>query len=235
MAKMSNRRRIVLIIVGVIAFCCVAFLAFAFIRAGIASLAGWTPTPTRTATVTRTPTFTETPKPTHTPTFTKTPKPTNTYTPTPVPTDTRTPTYTPTVISPPTDTPTPRLPTSTPTLRPPTDTPIPAPSTDTPVLAPAKVIIVTVNKGDEYVDIRNIGDLAQDLTGWILLSEKGDQACTLAGVLGSGETLRIWAQSKDADKGGYNCGFDTSIWNNSEPDPAVLYNAQGVEVDRKTQ
>jgi hypothetical protein len=92
------------------------------------------------------------------------------------------------------------------------------------------VVIVTVNKQAEYVDIRNDGGAAQDLAGWHLLSERGSQDCPLGGVIQPGETLRIWAM---AGEGGFSCRFDTNIWNNSESDPAVLYDATGREVDRK--
>ena len=47
------------------------------------------------------------------------------------------------------------------------------------------------------------------------------------------EMLRIWAMAEDAGQGGYNCGFGDNIWNNDEPDPAVLVDAAGNEVDRK--
>jgi len=47
------------------------------------------------------------------------------------------------------------------------------------------------------------------------------------------EMLRIWAMAEDAGQGGYNCGFGDNIWNNDEPDPAVLLDAVGNEVDRK--
>ena len=99
--------------------------------------------------------------------------------------------------------------------------------------APAKVVIATVNKKLEYVDIQNVGGIAQSLNGWVLRSEKGSQDCPLGGVLEPGAALRIYAESKDADKGGYNCGFGGPIWNNSDPDPAALLNADGQEVDRK--
>jgi len=92
------------------------------------------------------------------------------------------------------------------------------------------VVIVAVNKSAEYVDIKNIGNVEVVLTGWRLLSEKGNQSCSLSGVLSVGAILRIWAQTGDGT--GYNCGFGNNIWNNSEPDPAVLFNAQGNEVSR---
>jgi competence protein ComEC len=89
-----------------------------------------------------------------------------------------------------------------------------------------------VDKRAEYVDIHNYGDQPQDLTGWVLVSERGNQECPLAGILNPGATLRIWALAEDAHQGGYNCGFDGPIWNNQERDPAVLYNARGQEVSR---
>ena len=70
-----------------------------------------------------------------------------------------------------------------------------------------------------------------NLSGWLLVSEKGNQSCPLSGILKVGETLRIWAMESQGD--GFSCGFNTNIWNNSEPDPAVLYNPQGIEVSRK--
>lgn len=93
--------------------------------------------------------------------------------------------------------------------------------------------ILAVDKRAEFVDIQNTGSQAQDLTGWVLVSEKGNQRCSLGGVIEPGATLRIWAMAKDAGQGGYNCGFGENIWNNSENDPAVLYDGNGAEVVRE--
>lgn len=90
--------------------------------------------------------------------------------------------------------------------------------------------IIEVNKSAEYVDIQNRSTTPVDLTGWKLLSEKGGQSCTLGGIIQSGATLRIYAAS---GQNGFNCNFSKNIWNNSESDPAILFNAQGVQVDRK--
>jgi len=114
-------------------------------------------------------------------------------------------------------------------------TPAPVPAAATPALpAPtgALIHIVAVDKHAEFVDMRNDGDQALDLGGWVLVSEKGDQRCTLGGVLNPGEVLRVWAMAEDAGQGGYNCGFDSSVWNNSEPDPAALYDNAGQLVAR---
>ena len=94
------------------------------------------------------------------------------------------------------------------------------------------IIILAIDKRAEYVDIQNTGSQAQDLTVWVLVSERGNQRCSLGGVIEPGATLRIWAMAEDAGQGGYDCGFGENIWNNSESDPAVLY-ANGMEGERK--
>ena len=115
----------------------------------------------------------------------------------------------------------------------PTSTTLPQATNTPPPAVPGPVIIIAVNKVAEYVDIQNTGTAEVNLTGWTLVSEKGSQACSLGGILGGGQVLRIWALAADSDKGGFNCGFGSNIWNNSEPDPAVLYDASGVEVSRR--
>ena len=119
---------------------------------------------------------------------------------------------------------------------PPADTPVPPTEMPQPTAPPAPtgalIRIIAVDKRAEFVDIRNDGDQPQDLGGWVLVSEKGDQRCTLGGVINPGERLRIWAQAEDAGQGGYNCGFDGSIWNNEESDPAALYDSTGQLVAR---
>jgi micrococcal nuclease len=104
-------------------------------------------------------------------------------------------------------------------------------STPTPEPYSGQLIILTVNKREEWVDIQNVGDYAVDLAGWNLVSERGGQGCPLSGILQAGQVLRIWAMA--AQGPGYSCGYNSPIWNNSESDPAVLYNAQGIEVSRK--
>jgi len=98
------------------------------------------------------------------------------------------------------------------------------------VIDGARLVITQVNKREEWVDIRNIGTQPQDLGGWVLVSEKGNQRCALGGVINAGQTLRIYAMT---GPDGYSCGFGSEIWNNSVSDPAVLYNPQGQEVDRR--
>jgi micrococcal nuclease len=92
------------------------------------------------------------------------------------------------------------------------------------------LVITTVNKEAEFVDVKNKSNAAIDLYGWRLVSEKGSQTCSLSGTIQPNDTLRIHAQTGE---NGFNCNFSKQIWNNSEPDPAVLYNPQGIEISRQ--
>lgn len=117
-----------------------------------------------------------------------------------------------------------------PTAAPPTALPLPTATLPT---AAGQLVITNVNKREEFVDIQNTGGTEVVLDGWTLRSEKGPQDCRLNGVLGPGQSLRIWAMSEDAGQGGFNCNMGSEIWNNSEPDAAVLINPEGAEVSRR--
>jgi hypothetical protein len=146
-------------------------------------------------------------------------------------------TWTPT-FNPMTFTPTPTLPTATPSptfTRVPTETEfvtatlVILPTATIPVVVSGgAIVIVTVDKTDEYVDIQNIG-APVNLNGWLLVSERGNQVCRLNGIIQPKQVLRIWAGTHET---GYSCGFLRTIWTDSQLDPAVLYNPQGKEVSR---
>jgi len=91
--------------------------------------------------------------------------------------------------------------------------------------------ILTVDKEREFVDLVNQADVARDLAGWTLVSEKGDQVCHLSGELAPGGTVRVWALERDRGRGGLNCGLEDPIWNNSELDRALLYSSDGDLID----
>ena len=140
----------------------------------------------------------------------------------------------PTLTSPPTGTaaPTQTAPTATGTALP-TLTPVqPSATASQPPVIPTSggsVLILTVDKPREYVDIQNRTNAAVDLRGWRLVSETGNQSCPLRGTLQPDEVLRIWARRGEP---GFDCRFTFNIWNDNTPDPAVLYNPQGEEVSR---
>ena len=145
------------------------------------------------------------------------------------------------------------IPTSsiTPTSSPaPTRTPLPTSlptrsfETATLVVLPTGINLATgrgvltisgMDKDLEYVDIQNIGYGAVFLSGWTLISEKGEQVCRLSGILQPREVLRVWASTGPVGSKGFSCGFLRRIWSNSELDPAVLYNPDGQEVSRYPQ
>lgn len=116
---------------------------------------------------------------------------------------------------------------------------------------------------DEYVVIKNLGDCVQDISGWVLENAtKGYPSFTfpLGFALFPGEIQRIYTSFPvppgqiveayeylvldPSPSGGfwrmyelYPLRFDYplgDIWDNEEPDTAVLYDAQGEEVSRKS-
>lgn len=92
--------------------------------------------------------------------------------------------------------------------------------------------ITAVDVRAEVVTLHNVQNTAQSLDGWTLVSERGNQRCPLRGTLAAGESVQVWAQSRDVANGGINCGFSEGIWSNSNPDPAVLLDPAGLEVYR---
>ena len=106
-----------------------------------------------------------------------------------------------------------------------------APHTPQPELAllMTDVIIFNVNKAGEFVDLQNTGDAPIDLKGWKLVSELGREECKLTGIIHPYEIVRIFSGK---DQPGFSCGFDKPIWNDKDPDPAILYDPEGTEVAR---
>jgi hypothetical protein len=135
------------------------------------------------------------------------------------------PTSLPTTPGPPTGTQTPTqiVPTAT-------STPIPT-NTNPPATATSgsSMLILTVNKPTEYVELQNTGNGPVNLSGWRLVSETGNQPCVLSGILQPNEVLRIWAGTGNP---GFSCGYSFNIWNDNQSDPAVLYDPQGKEISR---
>lgn len=143
--------------------------------------------------------------------------------PTPFPTLTPSPTESPTATQ--------VIPTATETLIA-TATASPIPTNTSPPATPTSggsVRIVAVDKPAEYVEIQNLSNAEVNLRGWKLVSETGNQSCTLRGNLQPNEVLRVWARRGDP---GFDCGFPINIWNDNASDPAVLYDPQGEEVSR---
>ena len=94
----------------------------------------------------------------------------------------------------------------------------------------------TAGEPDEYVEIQNWGKEPVDLTGWNLVNiTQGYPSFKFPSfVLEPTNTIRIYTNEIHTEWGGFSFGYDQPIWSNKEPDTAVLYNAQGQEVTRKS-
>ena len=94
------------------------------------------------------------------------------------------------------------------------------------------VAISELNKKAEYIVIKNSGASAVDLTGWKIVSVRGNQSFTFpAFSLAAGATVKIGDSAS-------NSGIDFQwldgggTWNNSESDPAELYDSSGQLIDK---
>jgi hypothetical protein len=215
--------KILLAMLFVFLLCCICSVPISVLRFGSRGASTALPSPDGFPTVAGT-------QPTPTSLFdfdfpTLTPFPTLTFSvPTPFPTFTPQPTGSPifTSIAPTATASQTPLPTMTATQPPPTN----PPASPTRVRS---VQIITVNKAEEYVEIRNDTNAPVTLRGWRLVSELGDQSCALRGTLEPDEILRIWSRRGNP---GFDCRLANDIWNDNQVDPAVLYNAEGEEVSR---
>jgi hypothetical protein len=127
------------------------------------------------------------------------------------------------------------LPTPTPT---PTFTPTPTPRpTATPTPPPRAVLRISALRftgQDEYIEIRNDGNLAQDMTGWRVFSEVGAQMYHFPQGfrLSAGDYVRVHSGPAAFSLPPHHLFWTQAyIWNN-EGDVAILLDAQGREVDR---
>lgn len=96
--------------------------------------------------------------------------------------------------------------------------------------------VVYRTESDEYVEITNLGDTSQDLKGWVLkdISEGYPSFTFPSYVLAAGVKIRVYTNEIHSEWGGFSFGYSKAIWNNTDPDWAALYNAQGQEVSRKS-
>ena len=96
--------------------------------------------------------------------------------------------------------------------------------------------VVSQVESDEYVEIKNLGDTAQDITGWVLkdVNDKGQSFKFPSYVLQPGESIRVYTNEIHPEWGGFSFRIGTAIWNNKNPDTAALFDAKGNEVSRKS-
>jgi len=96
--------------------------------------------------------------------------------------------------------------------------------------------LVPYVESDEYVEITNVGDQSQDLTGCLLrdISEGYPSLIFPSYILPPGESIRVYTNEYHPEWGGFSFEYGQAIWHNTEPDVAVLYDNQDNEVSRKS-
>lgn len=92
--------------------------------------------------------------------------------------------------------------------------------------------LVSQVESDEYVEIINLGDEPQDLAGWVLMDiSEGYPSFTFPSyVLAPHAHIRVYTNEIHNEWGGFSFGSGKAVWNNSDPDTAALYDAEGNEV-----
>ena len=96
--------------------------------------------------------------------------------------------------------------------------------------------LVPRSEADEYVEIANLGDSAQDLGGWKLvdISTGTPEFQFPTYVLEPGSAIRVYTNEVHAEWGGFSFGRGTAVWNNSDPDTAALFDSAGELVSSKS-
>lgn len=91
-------------------------------------------------------------------------------------------------------------------------------------------------ESDEYVEITNLGNTSVDLKGWVLKDvADGYPSFTFPSfALQPGKSIRVYTNEVHPEYGGFTFNYGKAIWNNTSPDTAALFNAQGQEMSRKS-
>ena len=90
---------------------------------------------------------------------------------------------------------------------------------------------------DEYVVIKNLSTCYQDLTGWTLknISKPSPSFKFPPYTISPGGIIRVYTDENHPETGGLTFYYGYGdIWSNDKPDIAVLYDALGNEVSRKS-
>lgn len=96
--------------------------------------------------------------------------------------------------------------------------------------------IVPSVESDEYVEITNLGTSSVNLLGWRLvdIDEGYPELVFPSYILNPGQSVRVYTNEIHPEYGGFSFGSGKAVWNNSDPDTAVLYDDQGNEVSRRS-
>lgn len=98
--------------------------------------------------------------------------------------------------------------------------------------ASEQVNIIELDKKAEFIILKNNDDVDLDLTGWKILSVRGEQSFIFPEyILKVDSTVKIGDSDKNSDVDLHWLNGQ-GTWSNSKSDPAELYNAKGELVDR---
>lgn len=88
-------------------------------------------------------------------------------------------------------------------------------------------------EGDEFIEIVNTGTAPGNLSGWrINAGDKGQDFTFPEGTtLEPGKSFRVYTNYDDPSTGGFKFGSKRGIWNNTEGDIGVIFDASGKQVD----
>lgn len=91
-------------------------------------------------------------------------------------------------------------------------------------------------ESDEYVEISNVGPNPQDIVNWRLvdISDGYPEFQFPSCMLYPGQSIRVYTDEVHPEWGGFSYRSGRAVWNDTEPDTAVLYDAEGREVSRKS-
>ncbi len=93
------------------------------------------------------------------------------------------------------------------------------------------------SEADEYVQLLNEGSAPVDLKGWKLadLDDKQQQfSFDNSYSMAAGERIRVYTNQIHPEWGGFSFGAGRSIWHNTNPDSAGLFDPAGNLVARKS-
>ncbi len=88
------------------------------------------------------------------------------------------------------------------------------------------------SESDEYAEIVNLGDAAQEMGGWRLsdIADGGPDFVFPTSSLQAGERVRVYTNEVHPESGGFSFAWGVAIWNNSDPDTAGLFDDGGALV-----
>jgi len=94
------------------------------------------------------------------------------------------------------------------------------------------VKIIELDKKAEYIVIKNVSSDTINITGWVIVSVKGNQRFTFPKCsLAPNATMKVGDSGKNSDVD-FHWLDGRGTWNNSESDPAELYDSIGSLIDR---